>query len=730
MIAWLAAAALADELRVTVRAEGLDGDTVPGAHVTLLGPDGATLAERDTDAAGRTFLDVSGAWRLSVTAGGHRTSERRGAGGGDVTVWLEPGLPEVLEVVVEGLKVTADATRYAVDGEQAVETPGTLEDAVRLVQALPGVAVQREYSPSSGELSVRGSANGDSRYFLDGIEIPYLYHYNQYASVFPATQIGELELFPSTFSARYGDSVGAVIEARSHEAPPSELHGSAHVNFVMAGGDVTAPLGRKGEDGRGWWFSGAVRRSYQDLAGEGSAQYPVWPVFGDFVARAERGDARRGGGVFVFGASDAWQRAAGELDTLDPVEATSVPTVDFSQGFQGVGGRWRRVADDATLRASVGVVHHRRRADLADLGGERLDGVTASSRTDATWRWDRTGLDAGWELLGRRVSYEVDDVGPDGVRVAEEGPGLARGVAVDDTLARVQGGLYGTAHFQAGPVRVMPGLRASADSTAAEVQVDPRGAVRWAVGDQTVLKAAAGRYAQRPDTELLFPGTGDPDLPTTTSTQASVGWEQTVLGRLELGVETYHKALRDPVLLAVDRAPVAVPAGRATGAELVTRYRIRELFFLWGWLAVQRTTLSTGGAPGADVVPADGDQRVAGGLVASLDSRGWNLGARYRFASGLPYTPLVGSVYDAGNDAWIPLVADPNTDRMPWYHKVDLRAAKTWDLRGWSLTLTTEVWLVPRSAAALYPIWNYDASEQGFVVGPTLLPLLGARVRF
>ena len=62
---------------------------------------------------------------------------------------------------------------------------------------------------------MRGSQPGDNRYYLDGIEIPYLYHFNQYASVFPASQVGTLELFPSTFSARYGDAVGAIVEAQS-----------------------------------------------------------------------------------------------------------------------------------------------------------------------------------------------------------------------------------------------------------------------------------------------------------------------------------------------------------------------------------------------------------------------------------------------------------------------------------------------------------------------------------
>ena len=178
MIGWLTAAYAAD-LDVSVR-DRADGDPSRARR---------SPAESPTDERGHTTVTVDGdgPWTLEITADGFgpttvQTAEKR------VRVWLVRG-GGALEIVVEGLKQTADPSRHTVDGEMALETPGTLDDSVRLVQSLPGVTVQREYSPLSGDLSVRGSAPGDSRYYLDGVEIPYLYHYNQYASVFPSTQI-------------------------------------------------------------------------------------------------------------------------------------------------------------------------------------------------------------------------------------------------------------------------------------------------------------------------------------------------------------------------------------------------------------------------------------------------------------------------------------------------------------------------------------------------------------
>ncbi len=700
-------------LVVLVLEKGDEGGPVAGATARSACGDEGT-----TDEQGRAALEVSAACPLTVSAPGYTPSEREAPAGGELVVWLRPGRPE-LEIVVEGLASTPDPTRHTVDGEQAEETPGTLDDAVRLVQSLPGVTVQREYSPSSGDLSVRGSSPGDTRYFLDGIEIPYLYHYNQYSSVFPATQIATLDLFPSTFSARYGDAVGAVVDARSRLDPPDALHGSGGVNFVMASAEARAPLAK------GWWLGVSGRRSYQDLAGEQSAQYPLWPIFGDWVVRAEHGDAEERAGLFAFGASDRYERAAGELDLLDPVEASSTPTLDYAQHFEGLGVR--RQWDGAwSGRVSAGLVRHVRRAELVDLGGERLETGSLVSRGDLV-RSGRYELDTGWELAGRRVGYLVEPAGDQGVRVAEEAPGLGRGVAVDDELWRLQGGLYGTVHAVGGPLRVMPGLRVGGDSAVSEVQLEPRLGARLSLSEQAMLKLGAGRYTQRPDSEDLFPGTGDPTLPTTTSWQVSGGLEQTVSGRLELGLEAYQKWLSDPLVHPIDAAAYAVPSGTAWGVEAITRYRLREIVFLWGWLALQQARVEE---PDGTLVPADGDQRVSGGLVVSFDARGWNLGARYRYASGLPFTQLEGSIYDAGRDAWVPVPGPTNGARLPDYHKVDLRAAYTFSFRGWSLAVTTEVWIVPEASTQLYPTWSYDYAEQGWVRGPVFLPLLGARARF
>ena len=707
MIAWLLAVALATEVVV---ADKTVGDPVQGAVVRW------GSEEAVTGPKGRVDLDLQGATEIQVLAEGFNDAVIAIEGDPDkVKVWLVPG-KGTLEIVVEGLKPTPHATRHIVDAEQALETPGNYEDAVRLVQALPGVAIQREYAPGGGDLVVRGAAPAESRYYLDGIEIPYLYHFNQYASVFPASQLDSLELFPSAFGAAYGDAVGGIVEARSPLEPPKTVHGSVSTSFVMGGGDIKAPVGKD------WWVSAAGRRSYLDLAGESSTQYPEWPRFWDFGLRAEKGDEDRGIGFFAWGAGDGWVRTAGELDVLDPVEAQDSALLDFKKGFRVAGARHHWGSDDASGRTVLALVDYDEAGELTGNGRQDLQKTRLVSRTDASWTGDGWALDAGWLAQGEQASLSVNPH-PEGLLVGEELPWLARGEAVDDGFLRGQASAYTTGHVVTGPMRWMPGVRLATDSVGPAFLVEPRLATRLSLGDQTAIKAGGGRYHQRPESEELM---ANPRLPTTGAWQASAGLEQTIANRLEIGLELWTKFLDDPLIRPVDGPPRAADTGRGMGAELVTRYRLREKFFLWGWLAVSRATLMEGNRQQF----ADGDQPFQGGAVASWDIKRWNLGLRYRYGSGLPWTPITGSVYDAGRDAWLPIPGEDNSARFPAYQKLDVRTAYTAQFNGWDLVVSLELWFVPRTSAQLYPVWSYDYGEQGFVTGPTVFPLMSARARF
>ena len=206
-----------------------------------------------------------------------------------------------------------------------------------------------------------------------------------------------------------------------------------------------------------------------------------------------------------------------------------------------------------------------------------------------------------------------------------------------------------------------------------------------------------------------------------------MGFEQTIANRLEINVDAYGKQLDDAQLPDPEGPPEVFERGRAYGVEVVTRYRLRERFFLWGWAGVARTQVDDEGTWRA----AAYDQPLNLGLVASWDpTQKLNVAFRWRYGSGLPWTPVTGSVYDANKDRWNPVLGESYSERFPAYTKLDLVVGYRLTFDRWSLALRAELWYVPPASNVLYPTWNDDWTEQGWVRGIPALPLLGGRATF
>ena len=58
--------------------------------------------------------------------------------------------------------------------------------------------------------------------------------------------------------------------------------------------------------------------------------------------------------------------------------------------------------------------------------------------------------------------------------------------------------------------------------------------------------------------------------------------------------------------------------------------------------------------------------------------RNWEIGGTFRLVSGNPYTPVIGSIYDALNDVYIPIDGRVNSLRNPLFNQLDIRIQKKW----------------------------------------------------
>lgn len=707
--------AFAAELRGVVREKGTR-DPIEGAWVRAELAPGSPQATSGKD--GTFTLDLpEGTWALVAASVDHAPVALTVTvpSAEPVTLWLLPTPAE--DVVVEADRPSPHVSRQVLDRERVEETPGTYGDPIRLIQSIPGTTQTREFSPGAGDVVLRSSAPAESRFYLDGVEIPYLYHFQQYASVVHTRLLDEVAIYPSTFGPAYGDAVGGIVAAEPRQADTAAVHGGINFSLIMTGAYATAPVSETGA------VSGSARRSYADLGESSNDQYTAWPVFWDYLGRYDQDlGTDHHLSLTAIGAGDHYGRYVSDQASLNPIEQEDNPEFDLERAFHMVSLRSRDTfGSTAGLSSTLGYVHDSWRGDIGEEGQDReLDQLTL--RSEATlFQSEHYQLSAGLELKALRVS-RVADPSRAWFELESEAPLLARGAAVNEQISRVQGGLWLEPRIGVGDVKVQPGARVQLDSLTRSVKVDPRLTVQAPLSPSLKLRAAAGRYSQAPSADDLSPTTGDPTLPVTSSWSAALGLDATVARRLELGLDGWFRSVRDAVVQTPGEAPTSAD-GTAWGVEGTSRYRLRERFFFGAWASVGHA--ERGGAP------FDYDQPYAASVLGSWDFKpGWNAGLRYRIAAGLPYTPVDGRVYEGDTDTYAPVFGADNSARLPTYQKIDAHLERRWTFTRWGLVAYAELWYVPPGANVLYPAWSYDYSQTALVAGPPFLPLVGARADF
>ena len=100
---------------------------------------------------------------------------------------------------------------------------GTQGDVLKVVQNLPGVS---RPPVASGQIVVWGSAPRDTRIYVDGVDIPALYHGSGLRGAINSDLVASIDLVPGAFGAEYGRNSGAQVSLVTRSGG-NDFHGSA-----------------------------------------------------------------------------------------------------------------------------------------------------------------------------------------------------------------------------------------------------------------------------------------------------------------------------------------------------------------------------------------------------------------------------------------------------------------------------------------------------------------------
>ena len=321
------------------------------ARIVVASPNGERVIA-DTDDEGRFRIAglSPGPWVASVSAAGHVTEtfdfvavEGKVATVSAYLVRDEVRTGQVAddEIVVVAAAPETEVTERTLTAEEVRYLPGSGGDVVKVVQNLPGIA----RSPlGTGNLRIRGTAPEDSLYFLDGGQIPIVFHFSGLTTVLASDLLEEVAYLPGSYTVRYGRALGGLVDLRTERALPERSNGYVSVDVFQTALYVQQRVGKRDA------VTASARRSYADVV--------LNPILndGDLTVQAPRYyDAQlrwsrkldAGWSDVMFLLSDDRFRFLGQGDD-------EVVLAGFATQFQKL--RWltsRRFGDGLSLDASV-----------------------------------------------------------------------------------------------------------------------------------------------------------------------------------------------------------------------------------------------------------------------------------------------------------------------------------------------------------------------------------------
>jgi hypothetical protein len=117
-------------------------------------------------------------------------------------------------------------------------------------------------------------------------------------------------------------------------------------------------------------------------------------------------------------------------------------------------------------------------------------------------------------------------------------------------------------------------------------------------------------------------------------------------------------------------------------------------------------------------------------LLASYILNDWQLGSRLRFVSGNPYTPIIGSTFDADNDVYLPQRGEIYSERNPNFFQWDIRVDRKWIYDTWILSAYLDIQNLTNSQNQESITYSYDYSEKKPITGLPTLPSIGVKGEF
>lgn len=617
----------------------------------------------------------------------------------------------------------------SLNADEIASSPGSAEDIFRVARLLPGVTS----SSINANLLVRGGGPDENLTLLDNIEIYSPIHFGRIDgswgafSILNPNSLQNVEFISGGFPAENNGKLSSVFKLNLKEGNESRFNHDVNLNIVGLSYYADGPLLGDGN------IVASVRRGVFDLVADLTNQKAL-PSYWDAVGKVTYNLGKVNKLSFVsFYYKDNFERD--ELDTLSHNETARLYEYSKTDNYgSALGLNWNYLFSDKGFLLTTlamtnnGWTEYKGTNADKDLNGEDLVEKEYNIKSEATYN-----ILPSLRLNGG-INYKIID--SDHYIWYDAKSSNTSVVLPADTINYKPPRGYKSGLFlqllvnPVAPLYITGGIRYDYFSLTKESVVNPRISFSWHFNNNISLNASYGQYSQDPASYQLELADVNKKLTSAKSEQYVLGIESLLRDDIRVSVEGFYKNLSNMFVESdTSREITNNGSGYAKGIEVFVQKKMSNN--LVGSFSYTYSISKRKENNGQEFFYKY-DRPHNFNLAASYRfSDTWQIGFKYAYETGLPYTPVIGIKNE--NGSYVFAEGEKNSERFPDYHQLDIRIDKRFLFENWTLSVYLDLWNVyNRQNVADY---IYSAAMDGSInrraiYDFTLLPILGVSAKF
>lgn len=618
----------------------------------------------------------------------------------NLTIFISQSSVELKDVEISAEKQRQRTeTRVSVTSITPMEmrrlpTIGGEADIAQYLQVLPGVVSTGD---QGGQIVIRGGTPIQTKFLFDGITIYNPFHSIGLFSVYETDIIKNVDVYTGGQPAQYGGRISAVVDVSTRDGNQKKFSGKVSASPFAAHALLEIPI-VKIKEGRNVSASLILNTkvSYLDrtskvlfpYVGKEGLPFAFYDVYGKFTLNAGRGNKLT-------------------LSGFNFRDNASFTAAKYGWNTFGVGMTFLAIPKNSNLSFNTHVSYSQYEINLTEADNR--------PRRSLIGGFD-IGMDFAYYIKSGEVKYGLN---VEGSRTEFE---FVNNFSqkYEQNQNTTDLGAYFMFHKYVKKFVVEAGARFQYYGNIGAFSPEPRLSIKYNAHDRIRFKLASGMYSQNfistksdKDVVNLFTGflTGPDETAVDAnkkpydkirnmqrSVHAIFGIELELPKNVTVNIEPYYKYFWN--LLNINRykqfntdANYLIERGDAYGLDLMAKWEYKGLY-LYATYSLSWTHRNDG----QQVYAPHFDRRHNVNLLASYTfgkKKDWELSLRWNLGSGFPFTQTqafyeqlpfddgISTNYTGSNgNLGVLYATEINGGRLPYYHRLDFSARKTFDIKG------------------------------------------------